>query len=439
MTNLPLYFEQRRVGTVDVDKNGPGFSYDPDWIGLRGAFPISITMPLRSERIGPDIFLPWAANLLPESEQLRTLGQLLGMARSDVIGLLSAIGGDTAGALSIGQPGRTASVQWRPVGQPEDLERIIEELPNKPFLVGDEGVSMSLAGVQTKLAVAIDDAGRVCIPINGSPSTHILKPDSPRLWGGVQNEAFCLTLARRLKIPTPNISTGQVGKRSYLLVQRYDRTLVGGRWRRLHQEDCCQALGKPPSAKYESNQTGISGTTLKDIFELTRRHLPPTDIVRLLDMVVFNVLACNTDAHAKNYSIMIRGNGASLAPMYDVMCGEVWENVTKNLAQKIAGKSRGDYLTGRHWQRFARECGLNPRQVLERISTLAKSVIAEAGAAESEVVAMQADGHAMLNQTRQAVERRARLLLAQVHDEGDETANAGDGGGVARTEGEAAR
>jgi hypothetical protein len=106
-------------------------------------------------------------------------------------------------------------------------------------------------------------------------------------------------------------------------VQRYDRTDVGGRWRRLHQEDYCQALGTPPSAKYESNQTGIRGPTLKDMFEVTRRHMPPTDIVRLLDMVVFNVLACNTDAHAKNYSIMIRGNGASLAPMYDVMCGAI--------------------------------------------------------------------------------------------------------------------
>ena len=407
MANLPVYFEQRRVGTIDADRSGPGFLYDPNWIRLRGAFPISTTMPLRAERIAPDIFLPWAANLLPESEQLRSVGQLLGMARTDVIGLLSAIGGDTAGALSFGQPGRTASVQWRPVGQPDDLERIIDELPNKPFLVGDEGVSMSLAGVQTKLAVAIDDVGRLCIPINGSPSTHILKPNSQRLWGGVQNEAFCLTLAKRLKILTPDITTGKVGKRSYLLVQRYDRTVVGGRWRRLHQEDYCQALGKPPSAKYESSQTGVPGPTLKDMFELTRRHLPPTDIVRLLDMIVFNILACNTDAHAKNYSIMIRGNGASLAPMYDVMCGEVWENVTKNLAQKIAGKSRGDYLLGRHWQRFARECGLNPRQVLERVSTLAKSAIAEAGAAEAEVVVMPAGGHPILNQARQAVERLA--------------------------------
>ena len=147
MANLPVYFEQRRVGTIDVDKKGPRFSYDPDWIALRGAFPISVTMPFGSERIASDIFLPWAANLLPESEQLRTVGQILGMARSDVIGLLSAIGGDTAGALSIGQPGRTASVQWRPIGKSDDLERVMNQLPNKPFLVGDEGVSMSLAGV----------------------------------------------------------------------------------------------------------------------------------------------------------------------------------------------------------------------------------------------------------------------------------------------------
>jgi serine/threonine-protein kinase HipA len=424
MATLSVYFEQRRVGTIDIDKNGPGFTYDPGWMGLRGAFPISITMPLRSERIASDTFLPWAANLLPESVQLRTLGQLLGMARGDVIGLLSAIGGDTAGALSIGQPGRTASLHWRPIDKPKDLERLIEELPSKPFLAGEEGVSMSLAGVQTKLAVAVDQAGCVCIPMDGSPSTHILKPDAPRLWGSVQNEAFCLTLARRMNIPTPSVTTGQAGKRTYLLVKRFDRTEVNGRWRRLHQEDYCQALGKPPSAKYEANQTGIRGPALEDMFELTRRHLPSIDIVHLLDMVVVNVLACNTDAHAKNYAIIIRGNGASIAPMYDLMCGEVWENVTKNLAQKIAGKSRGDHLHGRDWQQFARKCGLNPRQVLDRVGTLAKSALAEAEAAASEVAAMPAGTHEVLDQTREAVERRARILLAQLQELGDDPVKA---------------
>lgn len=420
MASLPVYFEQRLVGTVSVDRGGPSFTYASGWLELKGAFPISITMPLKPERFTSDTFLPWAANLLPESEQLRTLGQLLGMARSDVIGLLTAIGGDTAGALSFSQTGRASSVQWRPVGTPEELERLIEHLPSKPFLVGEEGVSMSLAGVQSKIAVAIDGDDRICIPMNGSPSTHILKPDSPRLSGGVQNEAFCLKLAKRLGIPTPEVTTGRAGNRTYLLVKRYDRTDVGGRCRRLHQEDYCQALGKPPSAKYESNQTGTRGPTLKDMFDITRRHMSPTEIIRLLDMVILNVLACNSDAHAKNYSIMVRAANAFLAPMYDIMCGEVWENVTKDFAQKIAGISRGDHLKRAHWQQFARECGLNPRQVIDRVYVLAKSAIAEAESAASEVATMPAGTHAVLDQARQAVQRRARRLLTQLQELEDE-------------------
>ena len=136
----------------------------------------------------------------------------------------------------------------------------------------------------------------------------------------------------------------------------------------------------------------------------------------MLDVVIFNVLACNTDAHAKNYSIMIRAGAPSVAPMYDVMCGGVWETVTKNLAQKIAGEGRGDHLKGSHWQRFARDCGLNPKQVIDRVGAMAKSLIAETGAAESDVEAMPAGGHCILGQTRQAVEQRARAVLAQLQE-----------------------
>jgi serine/threonine-protein kinase HipA len=414
MVSLPIYFETRLVGKIQIGRGGPSFAYDPDWIRLRGAFPISLTMPLRPEPWSAEVFLPWAANLLPENEQLRTLGEILGMARSDVIGLLSTIGGETAGALSFGQPGRTGSFFWRPVGSEDDLERLIEELPSKPFLAGDDGVSMSLAGAQTKLAVAVDSEAKICVPTHGSPSTHILKPDAARLPGGVQNEAFCLTLARRLNITVPVITTGRAGKRTYLLVQRFDRTDKDDRWRRLHQEDFCQALGKPPSAKYESNLTGIDGPTVSDMFDLNRRHLSPTDIVHLLDYVVFNVLACNTDAHAKNYSVMIRASGASLAPMYDVICGAVWGSVTKSFAQKIGGESRADNLDVTHWRRLAHECGLNPKQVFERVGALASLALKESDAAAAEVAAMPAGGHESLDLARQFVERRAHAILAKL-------------------------
>jgi serine/threonine-protein kinase HipA len=421
MAELPAYFEQRLIGAIAVGSNGSSFTYDRHWLDMRGAFPISTTMPLREGRYDPRIFQPWAANLLPESVQLRTVGQLLGTAPGDVIGLLSAIGRDTAGAISIGKFGGTSLLHWRAIERQEDLERVIEELPSKPFLVGEEGVSMSLAGVQSKLAVAVDESGRICIPLEGSPSTHILKPDAERLRGGVQNEAFCLSLAKRLGIQTPQVTTGKAGGRTYLLVTRYDRIFINGRWRRLHQEDFCQALGKPPSAKYETNQTGIRGPTLTDMFDVTRRLMLPTEIVRLLDMILFNVIACNTDAHAKNYSIMINATRVSLAPLYDVMCAQVWEHVTRNLAQKIAGKNRGEHLKGKHWVRLARECGLGTRQVLARVRTLAQSVIAEAPAAADDVARMPAGDHPVLEQTRQAVEDRARTLLLQLDELAEES------------------
>jgi serine/threonine-protein kinase HipA len=424
LADLPVYFEQRSLGIIRIDSKGPCFSYDRTWLNTRGAFPISTTMPLGPEPFGAAVFLPWAANLLPESEQLRAVGQFLGMSPTDVVGLLSEIGRDTAGALSIGKPGGTSSVYWRPLETESELERIIEELPGKPFLVGEEGVSMSLAGVQSKLAVGVDENGRICIPTVGSPSTHILKPESERLVGAVHSEAFCLTLARRLGIQTVEITTGKAGRRAFLLAKRYDRIGGGGRWRRLHQEDFCQALSMPPSAKYEVNHTGIPGPAIKDMFEVTRRLMAPTDILRLLDMAIFNVIACNTDAHAKNYSMLINASGASLAPLYDVMCGAVWNHITKNLAQKVAGKNRGEQLTGNDWERFARECGLGARQVRARVRALAQSASVEASAAASEVSAMPAGSHPILDQVQASIAQRAQTLLAQLDEPPDESAAA---------------
>lgn len=410
MSVLPVYFETRTVGTIEIGAEGPTFVYDPTWLSTRGAFPLSITMPLSTKPVRAGVFLPWAQNLLPEGAQLRAVGLTLGASPDDVIGILSEIGRDTAGALSIGQPGSSSPGKWKPVTKVKDLERIINELPTKPFLAGEDGVSMSLAGVQNKLGVAVDAQKRICIPVDGAPSTHILKPDSKSLYGGVQNEALCLRLAHRCGLKAPELTTGKAGDRSYLLVTRYDRLQQGDRWRRLHQEDYCQALGKPPAAKYESNQTGVKGPTLVDMFALTRNAMSARDVLGLLDYVIFNVITCNTDAHAKNYSLMISGKGFELAPIYDVMCAAAWPNVTRNLAQKIADKNRGEHLKGRHWERFAIDCGLNPTAILGRVDELASTVLKELDGAVADVNAMPAGTHGLISEFKEAIAARARSL-----------------------------
>lgn len=413
---LEVYFEDYRVGTITPSEEGPAFAYNPRWRELRGAFPVSLTMPLAEAEVAPGAFAPWAANLLPEAAQLTAVGRHLGVAPGDVIGLLSQIGRDTAGALSFGAPGSTSTDAWRRIENEAALERIIEELPRKPFLAGEDGVSMSLAGVQSKIAVAADAAGDLYIPLDGSPSTHILKPDAESLWGSVENEAFCLALARRCGLVVPGFTTGRAGARRYLLVQRYDRRLRDGHWRRIHQEDFCQALGKPPSAKYERNQTGVRGPTLVDMIELARARAGPRDLLALLDLAIFNILACNTDAHAKNYSLLIRANGASLAPAYDIMCAEPYDNITRNLAQTVAGKNRGEHFKRRHWERFFREAGLGVRPSLDRVARLAEAVVAEARAAREEIDALPAAATGMAAQCEQSVIARAEAVLAGLAD-----------------------
>ena len=105
VAELPVYYESRVVGTIEVHAEGPSFAYAPQWLSMRGAFPISLLMPLSPRRVPPRLFLPWAANLLPEATQLKAIGLQLGAAPGDVIGILSELGRDTAGALSIGEPG----------------------------------------------------------------------------------------------------------------------------------------------------------------------------------------------------------------------------------------------------------------------------------------------------------------------------------------------
>jgi len=283
-------------------------------------------------------------------------------------------------------------------------------------MVGEDGVSMSLAGVQSKIGVARNSQDRLCIPINGAPSTHILKPDSTNLFGSVQNEAFCLTLAKLCGLPASEVTTGIAGSRTYLLVTRYDRIEQNGKYRRLHQEDFCQALGKPPSAKYESSQSGQKGPILADMFALTRQAIGASEVIKLLDHVLFNVLVCNTDAHAKNYSLMISGRGATLAPIYDVMCASVWPNVTRNMAHKIAGKNRGEHLKRRHWERFASDCSFNTPRLLVRIQQLANAVIDNAETSADTIRTMPAGDHPVLKQCVAEVTTRARSILYGLSD-----------------------
>ena len=413
---LPLYLEDRRIAVVEAHRDGPRFHYENDWRQAREGFPISLSMPLDVADHPTEVVAYWLMNLLPEGEPLRAMTRALGVAREDILGLIAETGRDLAGALTIGAPRPGEAPRSIRIADPDELERIIEELPSKPFLVGEDGVSMSLAGAQEKLPLT-RDGDALAVPINGAPSTLILKPDNPRLPGSVQNEALCMVLARRCGLPVAGVTTALAGARTCLLVERYDRQVRDGRIVRLHQEDFCQAMARPPAAKYQHNRTGQQGPSLAEMFALARAHMTAREITRLLDAVIFNIAVGNVDSHAKNYSILLSAGRPTLAPLYDLMSGLVWPNITQNHAQDIGGQQRGRHIYARHWRRMAEAAGLAAPATIRRVAALTARIVAELPTAHDEVAAMAAGADAGLARLVEAIGQRAALVGAHAREE----------------------
>lgn len=432
--SVPVWFDGLAVGQVDVAADGSlSLRYAERWLQTTGAFPLSVSMPLRADPYPSDVISPWLANLLPEEEQLQVLTRSLGLDKADVLAVLSEIGGDTAGALSFGTANDRALWSYAPLTTFYDtadprlaLERHFDDLGRRPFLVGEEGVRQSLAGGQKKSALAVLDAtgapvlrlpqeGDVlAIPLNGAPSTLIVKPDNPNLPGITENEVCCLRMAQAIGIEAAQATILQSSKRTAIGVLRYDRRIGrSGQVLRLHQEDFAQANCMPPGRKYERGT--LPGLNLKTLLE-TGRHVSATDALALLDQVIFNILVANTDAHAKNYSLILPvGAAPRLAPLYDVSTVLSWPHVVKTYAQSIDGKKRRpNMIEGRHWEAIAREIGYRPTDVKSRVQQIVDAMVANRARVTADVTALPGATEGYVVQTAEAVEDNALRMAGRL-------------------------
>jgi serine/threonine-protein kinase HipA len=432
--SVPVWFDGLAVGHVDVTADGSlSLQYADRWLQTAGAFPLSVTMPLQPEPYPSDVISPWLANLLPEEDQLKVLTRSLGLDQADVLAVLAEIGGDTAGALSFGTATDRGAWKYAPLTNFYDtadpslaLERHFEDLGRRPFLVGEEGVRQSLAGGQKKSALAVlDDTGApvlrlpqegdvLAIPLNGAPSTLIVKPDNPNLPGITENEVWCLRMAQAVGIDAAQATILQSSKRTAIAVLRYDRRVGrSGQLLRLHQEDFAQANGLPPGRKYERGT--LPGLDLKTLLE-TGRHVSASDALALLDQVIFNILVANTDAHAKNYSLILPvGAAPRFAPLYDVSTVLSWPHVVKTYAQSIDGKKRNpDMVAGRHWEAIAREIGYRPTDVKNRVQQIVDALVANREKITAEVSALPGATNGYVIQTAEAIETNARRMAGRL-------------------------
>lgn len=375
---LTVWWDARIAGSLYLDSYGETqFAYDPAWLADAHAPALSFSLPKQAEPFNRRACQPFFGGILPEEGQRTAIARALGVSADNEFQLLEQLGGEVAGALTLlpeGEEPALPSAAAPRVLDDASLIQLLDHLPMRPMLAGEDGLRLSLAGAQSKLPVLLID-GQVALPAPGQPTSHILKPPITRFPATTENEYFCMSLARVIGLDAAPVEMRTVGDRSFLLITRYDRTIgPSGELTRLHQEDFAQALGVPSHRKYASE----GGPNFPDCFALLRRAAtrPPRDILRLLDAAIFNLIIGNADAHAKNFSLLHKDGAIVLAPLYDLLSTVLYPELSSKLAMKIGGKHLLKELESRHWDKFAADCGLSVPFVRTRTRQLCEAVIA---------------------------------------------------------------
>ncbi|MGV0761103.1 type II toxin-antitoxin system HipA family toxin [Tistrella mobilis] len=414
---LDIWWDGRLVGQLTQNPHGElGFAYAPEWLGDAEAPPLSASLPKRVEPFSRRECRPFFGGLLPEEGQRDAVAQALGVSRANDFALLDRLGGDVAGALQLLPPGEppTGFADERRTSPLDDaaLIRMLEALPLRPLLAGERGLRLSLAGAQSKVPVVLVD-GAVALPAPGQPTTHILKPPISRFAATTENEAFVMRLAAAIGLDVAPVEARIVQGRPFLLVQRYDRDIGGdGAVHRIHQEDFCQALGVPPEIKYASE----GGPTFKECFALLRRVAarPAVDVLKLLDAVIFNVIAGNADAHGKNFSILYDTGGPRLAPLYDLLATVAYPDLSPNFAMKIGKRATLAELDAKGWASFAADTGLGLPLIRRRGAEISRGVLEKATTVAEELSSSGLDRRASEQFADMIRDRAERCALTVV-------------------------
>ena len=396
MTNqLIALLDGREVGTVHYKDSRLSFTYSDTWRNDPNAYPLSLSMPLGSATHGHARIEAFLWGLLPDNDRVvQNWGKRFQVSPKNVFRLISHVGEDCAGAVQFVSPERLETliaepaareIQWLPEENIAERLRTLRADHSAWRAASDTG-QFSLAGAQPKTALLFERK-RWGVPSGRIPTTHILKPPTGDWEGHAENEHFSLQLARALGLIVPNSSVLRFQDEIAIVVERYDRARAGSRWVRIHQEDMCQALGLHPTRKYEND----GGPGVQRIVELLREQSSSSeeDIQSFLDVIAFNWLIAGTDAHAKNYSLLLGQNGVvRLAPLYDLASILPYPNVNLSkvkLAMKVGGEYRLRNIGLRHWQRLATELRLDDAKLIDRIRAMAQAMPDQATAIQRQI------------------------------------------------------
>lgn len=364
--SLKVYLYGRQIGTLSEDSLGHlEFRYDED------AYPLSVRMPVRKETYDQMYAEPFFDNLTPEGDALNLIARKFHISEENTFSVLKQIGGDCAGAVSL-YSGKIQPHIDRPLKKidHEALSKIIEELPNNPLLTGmDNAPRLSLAGVQSKFAVYKGTDGKYYRSDDEHPTTHIIKIANKYFNGLLENELFCMTLAKKIFKDAIDVRLNSVDGQKFLEIERFDRKFMNDRIERVHQEDFCQVLGCLSRRKYQAD----GGPKLSQIYNAVKEYSAQKafDGYKLIQLLIFNYLIGNTDAHAKNFSFVHtdKNNTVVLSPAYDLVAVDVYpkKTVSHQIAMTINGKGTYASLYRKDWEALFAQLNLNATSMMKEM------------------------------------------------------------------------
>lgn len=374
MIRLRVWANVRPMGWFGHAAGDYFFEYDPQWIEQPGGFVLAPQFPVRAERFTGQAVRTFFENLLPEGEALDDIVSAIHLRGASSFEVLGKLGAELPGVLSLlPEDARPDNQQ---AYQPLSFATLSQRLADRgrtPLLVSNDQATMSLAGAQDKIGLRFDKKSKkLSDSVGHSPTTHILKPDSrqPRYQPSAINEYACMTLARALKLPVPDVWLLRVPEPVYV-VERYDRLMTAGNIVGLHQIDGCQLLGHGPGWKYE--RTGGLVSIPKLVAALRALRLRGSDLLQLQRWVMFNFLIGNADAHAKNLSVLIDEKGFRLAPFYDLLCVRAYGDT--GLALFIGDEDHFDAVGAHSWEALCADCGFGFAPVLQAFRKMAQGLL----------------------------------------------------------------
>lgn len=380
MRRLNVWDGERHIGVFTEAAGRVLFSYDEDV-----DYSISLSLPVAGP-VHADAAAMFLEGLLPEDGDDRLRMQVATGARTDgAFDLLDAV--DAAGGLVF-----SASDEKPEFKRAELIPMTEEDFEGQLRMRSgysnwwdeDSKARFSLAGNQKKFTVAVI-GGRRFWPSAAVPSTAIYKPEPREFPWCSMYEHVCEALAASCGIPAPRTEVLEVNGERVYSIERFDRVLGrDGSVRRVRTEDLTQALSVPSLHKYDVD--------LSDALSLLASIDLAGDLpYELLEQAAFNTYVGNADAHAKNYSLFLSKDGASLCPLYDCVPTYVYPNLSRGLAMSVNGKWYSEEIGLSDWHAEAVRNGLDGDRAVETVGRVLAGIRACAEEAMSELPDAQKD------------------------------------------------